>query len=445
MYDVIILGAGPAGYVAAEHASAMGKTVLLVEQDRLGGVCLNRGCIPTKSFLHAAKLYNHARHGGVFGVVAPDALFDYGIMKTRTEAVQEQLRNGIAFMMKRGKVEVVQGVARIVGRNRVAVGGTDYAGTNILIATGSRPAVPPIPGLADNPAVVDSTALLQADTVADSLAVIGGGVIGVEFACFHALLGKSVTVLEMLPTLCGPVDRDVARAVQKKLEQLGASVHVGATVDRVDGGTVFFRDKKGIGQSVAAERILVAAGRKPNLEGFGLDALGLDVTARGITVNDRAETSVPGVYAAGDVTGRIQLAHFASRQATVAVHAMFGRDDICRDVAVPAVIYTDPEAAGIGLTEHAAKEAGIPVRTVKMPLAASGRFVAETDGEQGFIKAVLAEDGKVLGMHIVGSYASEMIAAAAIMIEYGLTAQDVEKVIFPHPTVAEIMREVMFL
>ncbi|MDR1744310.1 MAG: FAD-dependent oxidoreductase, partial [Planctomycetota bacterium] len=374
MYDLIILGAGPAGYVAAEHAGAKGKKVLLIEEDKnLGGVCLNRGCIPTKAFLNSAKLYDHALHAGAFGVDVKGASFTYATMKARTEKVQDTLRGGVAAMMKKNKVEVVRGKGMIVSKNQVKVGTTTCEGANLLICTGSRPATPPIPGMKDNPAVVDSTGILAAETMAENLVVIGGGVIGIEFACFHALLGKKVTVLEMLPQICGLTDKEIAMTIQRKLEGKGAVIHTGAKVEKIDGTTVHFTDKAGKADSVKADRILVSTGRAVNTDGIGLENLNLNVDRRGIKVNERAETSLPGVYAAGDVTGRWQLAHFASRQATVAVNNMFGRPDICRETAVPAVIYTDPEAAAVGITEDQAKEKGLKTRTIKMPLGASGR------------------------------------------------------------------------
>ena len=445
MYDLIILGAGPAGYVAAEHAGGKGKKILLIEKDVLGGVCLNRGCIPTKSFLNAAKLFDHAKHAAAFGVTVEGAAFDYGVMKARTEKVQTTLRNGIAAMMKKGKVEVVTGTGMVVDKNTITVGEQTFQGTNLLLCPGSHPVMPPIPGLRDNPAVIDSTGILGLDAPAENLVVIGGGVIGIEFACFYALIGKQVTVIEMLPQICGPNDREISMTVQRKLESKGVTIHTGAKVDKLEGGEVFFTDKQGKQQSVKADKILSAAGRAPNLEGWGLERLNLKMDRHGIWVNERAETSVPGVYAAGDVTGRFQLAHYASRQATVAVNTMFGRPDICREDAIPAVIYTSPEVASVGLTEELAKERNIAHRTVKMPLGASGRFLAETEGERGFVKAVLGERDELLGMQVVGPYASEMIGAACVMIENEMRAKDIQEIVFPHPTVAEIMKEVMFL
>lgn len=445
MYDLIILGAGPAGYVAAEHAGAKGKKVLLIEKDKLGGVCLNRGCIPTKAFLNSAKLYDHALHAAAFGVTVSGAAFDYGVMKTRTGKVQDTLRNGIAGMMKRGKVEVVTGSGVVLNKNQIKVGDQVYEGANLLLCPGSRPAVPPIPDLKDNPAVTDSTGILSADKPAENLVIIGGGVIGIEFACFHTLIGKKVTVLEMLPQICGLTDREIAVTIDRKLEKQGAAIHTGAKVEKVEGNKVFFTDKQGAAQSVEADRILVSTGRAVNIEDMGLESLNINMDRRGIKVNERAETSLPGVYAAGDVTGRFQLAHFASRQALVAVNNMFGHPDICRENAIPAVIYTDPEAAAVGLTEDLAKEKGLKCRAVKMPLGASGRFLAETEGERGFVKAVLGERNELIGMHVVGPYAGEMIGAACVMIENEMRTSDIQEIVFPHPTVAEIMKEVMFM
>ena len=443
MYDLIVVGGGPAGYVAADRAAGLGKSVLLAERDKLGGTCLNRGCVPTKAFLNAAKLYHHAVSSQAFGVTVQSAAFDYARMKARTEKVQATLREGVAGMMRRRKVEVAAGEAVILDRHRIQVGGKTFEGANLLIAAGSRPALPPIPGLKDNPAAIDSTGILELPRLAESLAVVGGGVIGIEFACFYSLLGAKVSVVEMLPRICGTIDREIAVTLQRKLESRGVAVHVGAAVERMAGGEIFFADREGKPRTIKVDRVLVAAGRIPNLEGYGLESLNLDLDRRGVKVDGKAATSLPGVYAAGDVTGRIQLAHFASRQGAVAVDNMFGGSAVCREIAVPAVVYTDPEIAVAGLTEEQAKERGLAVRSLKMPLGASGRFLAETEGERGFVKAVLGERDVLLGMHVIGPYASEMIGAACVMIENEMRARDIRELVFPHPTVGELMRDVM--
>ncbi len=445
MYDLIILGAGPAGYVAAEHAARLGGKVLLIEKEKLGGVCLNCGCIPTKAFLNSAKLFEHAVHGEKFGITVSNAVFDYTVMKKRTEKVQETLRNGVASMMKKHKVEVVYGNGEVVDRNSIKVGNDVFQARNLLLASGSRPVHPPIPGLKDNPLVVDSTGMLAAPKLVDHLAIIGGGVIGIEFASFYAMLGRKVTVLEMLPQICGNADREVAAVLLKKLQSRGADIHTSARVEKIENNKVHFTNAEGKGEFIEADLMLSATGRRANLENLGYENLNIAIDLHHIPVNERAQTSAPNVYAAGDITGKAQLAHFASRQGIVAVNNMFGRPDICREEAIPGVIYGDPEIASIGLTEAQAKDKGVTHRVVKMPLAASGRCQAETEGDRGFVKAVLGDHDVLLGMHVVGPYASEMIGAAAVMIETELRARDIQEIIFPHPTVAEIMKEVMFL
>ena len=446
MYDLIVIGSGPAGYVAAERAGQLGKKVLIVERsEHLGGVCLNTGCIPTKSMLYSAKLYNHTLHGEAFGVTAKEVTFDYARVKARTEGIQKKLRGGIAFLMKHAKADVVRGAATVTSPNSITCDGTAYEGANLLICTGSEAAVPPIEGLKGNDKVVTNVGILAQERMVDHLCIIGAGVIGTEFACLYANAGKKVTAVEMLPQICGNTEADLTKIVQKSLEKKGVAFFLNATVEKVEGSRVTFRDAAGKTDTVDADLVLVATGRTVNTTGFGLEAIGVDMDRGGIKVNDRAQTNVPGVWAAGDVTGRWQLAHFASRQATVAVNVMFGREDTCREDAVPAVVYTDPEIASVGLTEAMAAEQGIPVKTGTFNMGANGRFLAETNGERGICKVVAgAERGTILGVHMVAPYASEMIAAAAALIETELRGRDVEELIFPHPTMCEAMHDAAF-
>ncbi len=443
MYDLIVIGSGPAGYVAAERAGEVGLSVLLIEKDEhLGGVCLNTGCIPTKSMLYSAKVYDHTCHAEAFGVKAESVTFDYAAVKTRTEGVQDMLRKGIAGLMKKNKVEVVKGTATILAPGKVAVDGTEYQGANLLISTGSRPFIPPIPGLEGNDKVLTNVELLALGEMPGHLCVIGAGVIGTEFASFYAMAGKTVTMIEMLPQICGNTDTELAKTLQKKIEGKGVTVHLGATVTGVQGGKVTFKDKKGEEQSIDADKILVATGRAANVDGIGLETIGVDFDRSGIKVNDKAETNVPHVYAAGDVTGRWQLAHFASRQATVAVNNIAGKADTCREHAVPAVVYTDPEIASVGLTEAQAKEQGIAVKTAKLPFAVSGRFLAETSGDRAVVKILAsAENDQILGLHMIGPHVSEMLATACAAIEMEMRVTDLREVIFPHPTISEVIYE----
>ena len=443
MFDVTVIGAGPAGYVAVDEAARLGMKTLLVEKDSLGGVCLNTGCVPTKTWLHCAKLYDHAKKGTPFGVRAADVTLDFPAVRARADRVRDALRNGVAGLMKKAKADVLFGTAAVTSPKTVAVDGKPHETKHILVCTGSHPVVPPIPGLAGNPIAMTNGEFLALPALPKRLVVIGGGVIGTEFATFAAIAGSEVAVIEMLPQICGAVDADVARVVQQRLESRGAKVFTGAKVVKVDGGRVHFLAADGKEQTVDADGILVAAGRAPNVEGLGLEAARIDFDGKGIRVDDRGRTNVPGVYAAGDATGRWQLAHFASRQATVAVRTMAGIEDRCREDAIPAVVYGDPEVASVGLTERSAKEKGIAVKALKMPLGASGRFLAETEGERGFVKAVVgASRGEILGMQVVGPYASEMIGAACVMVEAELRGRDVRDVVFPHPTVSELMRDI---
>lgn len=443
MYDLIVIGSGPAGYEAIAQAGSLGKKALLVEKDQLGGTCLNHGCIPTKAFLHSAKLFDHARSSAAFGVTATDVRFDWAAMAAHTAKTQATLRAGIATLVKGAKADHVTGTAEILDPRTVRVADTTYQTENILVCTGSRPALPPIPGLAGNPAVIDSSALLARTEPPKSIIIIGGGVIGTEMAFFHALLGIPTTVIEMLPQLCTYADREIGMSLAKVLQTKGAAVHTGAQVTSVDGGTVHFKDKQGAQQSVQAEVVLCAVGRAPNMAGWGAQNIGIASDARHIEVDDHGRTSVPGVWAAGDVTGQFLLAHFAARQAVSAVNTMFGTPDPCRTNAVPSVIYTAPEAAAVGLTEAQAKEQGVFGRSAKVLMGASGRFLAETDGERGFFKAVLGKDGALLGLHIYGPYASEMIAAGCLLLERAIRPADLHGLILPHPTVGELIKKVI--
>ncbi len=445
MYDIIIIGGGPAGYVAAERAGEHGKKVLLIEEDKLGGVCLNTGCIPTKSMLFSAKTYNHALHAEEFGVTIKDASFDYSKVKERTENLQDKLRSGIAALMKMNKVEVIKGTAKITTRHSVAVGNDEYETQNILICTGSRPFIPPIEGLKNNDKVITNVGILAIDKMPESLCIIGGGVIGIEFANLYAMAGKKVTVIEMLPNICGATDKELGKTVQKKLKAMGVDFHLKATVNKIDDGKVSFTDKKDKTTTIEADAILIATGRAVNTENIGLETIGIDFDRKGIKVNEKAQTNIPNVWAAGDVTGRWQLAHFASRQATVAINNICGRNDICREDAVPSVVYTDPEIASVGITEDIAKERGIEVVTTKYPLTNNGRYLAESNGERAICKVIADKTTKqLLGVHMVGPHSSEMIAAAAVMIETELTTKDIEELIFPHPAICEVIHDAMF-
>lgn len=440
MYDLMILGGGPAGYVAAERAGARGMKVLLVERKHLGGVCLNEGCIPSKTLLNAAKIFYQATHGSAYGVEVDGARFDFERIQQRKAKVIETLRNGVAGLMKKYGVDVVEGSGRLVSNTALAVDGTTYEGRNILVATGSSPATPPIPGM-ELPHVVDSTGILSLPGPVEKLCVIGGGVIGCEFACFFGSLGIPVTVIEMLPEICPTVDPDLAKILRSELGKKGITFRTGAAVTSIDEQVVRFQvgDQE---ESVEADQVLVSTGRTVNVDGLGLEDVRVDFDRRGIRVDERCTTNIPGVWAAGDVTGRAWLAHAASRMGEVVVNNIAGRTDHMRYDTIPGVIYTSPEVATVGLSVAAARERGIPVVSAKLPMTANGRFLAEHDGERGLAKVVVhAETRALLGVHMIGAVCSEMIFGAASMIETEVRVQEIQDLIFPHPTASELMRE----
>ncbi len=439
-YDLIIIGGGPGGYIAAERAGAAGKSVLLIEKDALGGVCLNRGCIPSKALLNAAKHYHYAVHGQAYGVEVEGASFNLDAAHAMKNKVMDTLRKGIEGLMKRFKVEVVKGSAVIEAAGRVRVGERIYEGSHILIATGSSPAAPPIKGF-DLPHVVDSTGILNTETLPESLVIVGGGVIGCEFACVFGSVGVPVTVIEMLPEICPNVDADIAKILRSELAKKNITFHTGARVESISATEVTF-SIDGKPHTVPADKVLVSTGRTPNTHNLGLENIGVDFDRSGIRIDDRCATNIPGVWAIGDVTGRTALAHSASRMGEVVVHNLLGRVDHMRYDTIPGVIYTNPEVASVGLTESEAKSRGIPVKTGKMPMGANGRFLAEHADGRGMVRVVIhAETRALLGVHMIGGACSEMIFGAAAMIEGEYRIEEIEDLVFPHPTTSEIIRD----
>ncbi len=441
-YDLAVIGAGPAGYVAAKKAGGAGMSVLLVEGRKLGGVCLNEGCVPSKTLLQAAKTYYHALHGDAFGVEVDGVRFNFEKANAHKTQVMDGMRNGIAGLMKKSKVEVVFGQATLSDGRKVTVDGETHEADNILICTGSSPTRPPIPGV-DGANVVDSTGILELEELPSSLVVIGGGIIGCEFACFFGSVGIPVTVLEALPEICPTLDPDLARTLRGELSKKNVTFHLGAKVEEITDGEVKF-SRDGESQVAEAGLVLVATGRRPNVANLGLDDLRVDYDERGgIKVDDRCATNVPGVWAAGDVTGRAQLAHAASRMAEVVVHNITGRPDLMRYDTMPSVVYTNPEVAVAGLTKDEAEERGLKVTTGKIPMTINARYLAEHPGERGLCKVVVEEGTRrLLGVHMIGGACSEMIFGAAAMLETELREEEIDEIIFPHPTTSEVMKDV---
>lgn len=445
-HDVIVLGGGPGGYIAAERLGQAGKKVLLVEADALGGTCLNVGCIPTKTLLNAAKTYVHAKEGAQFGVRTDDITVDWGALQKWKKKVVDTLVGGVGQAEKKAGVEVVKGYGHFDGPGRVTVDGTTHTADHVILATGSVPVMPPFPGSEGNDKLVDSTGLLAIEELPKRLTVIGGGVIGIEFASLFSTLGTEVTVVEMLPEIVPNMDAELAPLLRKALQ--GVDFKLSCKVTKIDGGTVHYETADGATEQVEADVVLMAVGRRAALTGWGAEESGLEISRAGIVVDDRMRTNLPNVWAVGDVTGRSLLAHAAYRMGEIAVANILDpqahrKGEVMRWGTVPWAVYSIPEAAGVGLTQAAAESAGREVVTATVPAYMSGRFVAE-EGVQapGAAKIVVdATTKQVLGIHVVAPYASEMIWGATSVLETELDVTDLRQIVIPHPTVSELIRE----
>lgn len=443
-YQLAIIGGGPAGYTAAETAGKAGLSVVLFEKKSLGGVCLNEGCIPTKTLLYSAKVYDYAKHASKYAVTVPEASFDLGKIVARKQKVVRKLVLGIKAKLTAQGVNIVNGEACIVDKHTVKCGEETYECDHLLLCTGSDTFIPPIPGVAETDYWTHRDALDNKEVPA-SLVVVGGGVIGMEFASFFCSLGVKVTVVEMMDEILGGMDKELSAMLRAEYAKKGVRFLLSTKVTGVskdeNGITVACENADGTG-SVTAEKLLMSVGRRPVTTGWGLENLHLELTERKcIKVDEHLQSSVPGVYVCGDLNGVSLLAHTAVREAEVAVHHILGKPDAMSYRAIPGVVYTNPEIASVGMSEEALKAAGIAYRTLKLPLAYSGRFVAENEGTNGVCKLMVGEDDTVLGAAMLGNPASELIILAGMAIEDGRKADDWKRYVFPHPTVGEIFRE----
>ncbi len=452
MYDLIILGGGPAGYNAAERAGHAGLKTLVIEERALGGVCLNEGCIPTKTLLYSAKIYDYAKHGADYGVTFSSASIDHAFVVERKNKVVKQLVSGVGAKMKKSGVEVVKATATIKERNSegfvIEAEGKEYVGKQILIATGSSPALPPIDGLADSLKsgfALTNREVLDLKELPKTIVIVGGGVIGLEMASYFNSVGSEVYVVEMMNNIAGPVDREISTLLQKEYAARGVKFILGARVTSIKDKAVTF-EKDGKTESISCDYALVSIGRRARTAGLGCENIGLKIERGAVVTDEYCKTNVPGVFAAGDVNGKSMLAHTAYREGEVCINNILGKRDRVNYNAIPSVIYTNPEVASVGETTESAKEKGLDVEIQTVTLKYSGRYIAENEHGNGILKFLIDKKHRnIVGLHMIGSYASEIIYGAAMMVETEMRVTDIQKLVFPHPTVCEVVREAMFM
>ncbi len=451
IFDLLVVGGGPGGYLCAERAAQNNMKVALFEKKALGGTCLNEGCIPTKTLLNSSKMYRHATESEVFGVTAQGVSYDHAKVVDRKNKVVKTLVSGVGATMKANKVTVISAEGVVKGREAegfvVEADGEKYIGKRLVIASGSETVVPPVPGLKEgleSGFVVTNREVLDEKNLPKDLVVIGGGVIGLEMAYYFASVGVNVTVIEMMPKIAGNTDPEICKVLTDAFVKRGMIFKLSYKVLEVKKNSVVY-EENGEKKEISCDKVLLSAGRKPATAGIGIESLQLDMDRAAIITDRHLCTNVSGVYAIGDCNGKLMLAHTAYREAEVAVNHMVGKNDEMRYDVIPSVIYTDPEVASVGISKEAAEEKGMNVKEVKLPMSYAGRYLAETEGGKGFIKIVVDVDKKrMVGCHMVGSYASEIIMTATMMVDTELTPSRLQKLVFPHPTVAEIIREAIF-
>ncbi|MBQ2945977.1 MAG: dihydrolipoyl dehydrogenase [Clostridia bacterium] len=451
-FDLIVLGGGPAGYLAGERAGHAGLKTLVIEERALGGTCLNEGCIPSKALLYSAKIFDYTRHGDKYGVTCSSSSIDQEKVIARKNKVVKTLVGGIGMQLKANGVTVVNKRGMILGKKpdgfHVEADGVEYVATNLIISTGSTAVVPPIPGLKEAVEAgfaVTNREILDLTVIPKEFVVIGGGVIGLEMASYFSSVGSHVTVIEMLDKIAGPTDKEISKILQKNYEAKGIEFKLSCKVTSFGKDFVEY-EEKGEKKTVKADKVLLSIGRRPNTQGIGLENLHVEMDRAAIKTDEKMRTNISGLYATGDVNGKSMLAHTAYRESEVAINNILGKKDTMRYNAIPAAIYTNPEVATVGETIDSAKAKGINAKEINITMNYSGRYVAENEGGNGICKLVVDQDNnRLVGVHMITNYASEIIYGAAMMVEAEMKIDDIKEFVFPHPSVAEIIREALFM
>ena len=441
-YNVAILGGGPGGYVAAIRLAQLGKRTVLIEKDELGGTCLNRGCIPTKALLHSAEIFHAAVNAEEYGILAYSLGYDYAKISARKDETVNKLRNGISSLLKKAGVHVIKGVGCLHSKNEISVGADIIYADDIILATGSGPMSVPIPGINTN-GVLNSDDVLELTEIPDSVVIIGGGVIGIEFATLFNMLGKKVTIIELLPQILTGIDNQIAGKMESILKSRGVDIFTSSKVTGIsrEKGVccAYQKDEKDF--EVFAEICIVAAGRIPNIKNIGLENAGVDTTGKFIEVNANMQTNISNIYAIGDITGKAQLAHVASAQGIVAAHNIAGQKKHMEYNIVPSCIYTYPEIACVGLDEDAAIKQGYQVRTGSFESIYNGKSIINNESD-GMVKIVTdSNTDEILGAQIMNTRATDMIAEICAVMKSEGTIEELEDTIHPHPTFSEMVME----
>lgn len=446
-YDLAIIGGGPAGYNAAEKAAENGLKTILFEKNAVGGVCLNEGCIPTKTFLYSAKMLDNIKSASKYGILTDNTpTFDMGKIVARKNKVVKKLTAGVGAKLSFNGVDVKSAEALIKGEENgefvIDCNGESFSSKYLLLCTGSQTFIPPIKGLSDIEYWTSKEAL-ESKELPKSLAIIGGGVIGIEFASFFNSMGVKVNVIEMMPEILGAMDKETSAMLRTDYAKKGVDFHLQTKVIEVTSTGVVV-EKDGKTETIEADKVLVSVGRRAITTGFGLENINVELLPNGVKVNEYMQTSHPQVYAAGDITGFSMLAHTAIREGEVAIDHISGGHDKMSYNAIPGVVYTNPEIAGVGKTEEELTASNEPYRVLKLPMAYSGRFVAENELGGGLCKIIVDKGDRIIGCHMIGNPVSELILIAGIAIANGDTVEQFRKHVYPHPTVGEIIHETLF-